>query len=107
MVTRRLAMATCLLLAPMAAIAGGRSLTVHIGGCKEPDLAADVVYAADRNAGYLRSIAVAVSVDASTRQCGYALRKGREARRLKSGLTDIELREQLARFFADTANRKH
>ncbi len=102
----RVFFAACLLAIPAYANAGGNSITLYVGGCHEADLSADVLHAADQNSGELKRMAVTVVVDEHQKRCGYDLRKGRKVRHLKSGLTDIELHEELVKFFGDAATKR-
>ncbi len=102
----RICLAACLLAIPVNAVAGGNSLTVYVGGCQEADLSADVLHAADKNADELKRMGVAIVVDERRKRCGYELRKGKKVRRLKSGLTDIELHEELVKFFGEATDSR-
>lgn len=104
MIRRKVATAL-LFMTPAIAFAGGDSITIHVGGCQNADLSADVIHAADQNANYLKEMAVSITVDEKKRRCGYELQKGKKVRRLKSGLTDIELHGEIARFFGEAPKK--
>ena len=89
------------LLFPFFAYAEQRSLTIYIGGCGDSEISADVMYAADQNSDDLKKTGVIIAVDEKKKRCGYDLQKGKRTKRLTSGLTDIDLSEELHKFFGD------
>lgn len=88
-----------LLLVSSAANAEDKTLTIYVIGCSDEDQSADVIYAADQNYDSLKKMNVNIVVDEKKKRCGYGLKKGKQKKYLKSGLTDLELYDELFAFF--------
>jgi hypothetical protein len=101
MITLKKILLIGLLLISISANADNKSLTIYVGGCEDVDQSADVMYAADQNFNDLKKMKVTITVDETKKHCGYSLRNEKKIKNLNSGLTDMDLYEELFKFFGD------
>jgi len=67
--------------------------------CSSEEISSDILYSVDQIKKQLSKRNIYLKVDAKKRMCGYMLVNGKRTRTIKGALTDIELLEEVNKFF--------
>jgi len=81
---------------------GGREMIIYIG-CNNIEVIGDIDYSIKDISKYLSKNNIELIVDNESLKCGYTLINAGNLKNIKSALTDVDLHEEINRFYGTTS----